>query len=147
MKRGKLSPNGYSGTLTYMDNVTSNSSCNECGAAITEPAGTLPENRQPCSVCGSTKRAFEINVHDTVTAHPFMKLQDREAGKKKWRSQIQSGHDYHHATGTWSYLERVIDRGKDWYHEFITSLDGKLIHREVDEPLSKHLGRGSARKK
>jgi hypothetical protein len=65
-------------------------------------------------------------------------------GRRLW--EIWRGDDLHQASGTWSKLYRLIDRRRKppWYSEHIVSEASDVV-RFVEEPLSEHQGRGSAR--
>jgi hypothetical protein len=56
------------------------------------------------------------------------------------------GDDLHRKTGLWSRLLRIIDRQNNRYKEEITNAETGEVLRSVDEPLSDHKDRGSARK-
>jgi len=53
------------------DSVEQAVKCGGCGVALSEPVDTPVEARAPCPSCGSTKRAFEVHVTDSVqvTSH------------------------------------------------------------------------------
>lgn len=128
-----------------MTEVSSTTMCNKCNTQIDEFRGITIEDRKPCPNCGSTGRSFYVNVHDTVTAHDFIKIKHKEPGRKKPKSETFSGHDLHRDSGRWMFLERVIDRAKNWYKEIITDLKTKEVVRHVEEPLDQHIGHGSAK--
>ena len=54
--------------------------------------------------------------------------------------------DLFQATGEHRQVDRVIDRESDLYFEKITDADSGQVVREVSEPLSKHRGRGDAKR-
>jgi hypothetical protein len=123
--------------------------CNNCGAALAEEV-SLADPRQPCPVCGSTARRFEVEVVEKCEAEDFVGMEARRPGlgrRKGWfvRSftrlvaQVSRG-------GAPAYHTRVMDRDADRYVETVTMREtGEVVHH-CDEPLSKHHGHGSARR-
>lgn len=65
---------------------------------------------------------------------------------KKPRVEHVSGDDFHRATGKWNKLERLIDGRNNRYREVIRDPETGAVLRFVDEPLTEHRGRGSAKK-
>ena len=74
----------------------------------------------------------------------MVRLRGRQRGKKL--GEVTSKPDFYHDAQEWRHINRVIDRENDRYQEVIKGPDGKVI-RQVDEPLSKHTKRGSAKRK
>ncbi len=128
-----------------MTKVSNKTTCNKCNNVIYESPNLLAAERSPCPKCGSISRAFEINVSETIKTYDFLKLNHKEPGRKKPVSEITSGHDLHRDSGKWMFLERIIDRGKNWYKEIITDIETKKIIRHVEHPLDQHVGHGSAK--
>jgi hypothetical protein len=90
-----------------------------------------------------------VGLDEPVELHEALKgkLSDpRKTGKRKVRGEFRTGDDLHRQTNQWNKVDRDIDRENDRYRETIT--DGKTgkVIRSVDEPLSSHRGRGSAKK-
>jgi hypothetical protein len=61
---------------------------------------------------------------------------------KRWR---KFGDDFYRLTGRWSILQRTFDKAKDWYYEHIVDRETGKVLRHVEEKLSDHVGRGSAK--
>jgi hypothetical protein len=118
--------------------------CADCGAPLDEvPLGS---ERPPCPNCGSTRRKHfkELTAH--VELHDKLAGKVRSGGKGKPRLEFVVGADLHRATGRWNQLERVVDRGGDWYREVVKDSEtGRVIHA-TEEPLSRHQGHGSAKR-
>jgi hypothetical protein len=70
----------------------------------------------------------------------------RHAGKGKPFSEFKSGEELYQKTGRWHRVFRLIDRARDWYREFVTDAETGDVIKDVSEPLSHHLGHGSANK-
>ena len=64
--------------------------------------------------------------------------------KDKLRRDLIVGSDERKSVGDFVNKERDIDHDNDRYREKITDKKGVVL-REVDEPLSEHRGRGSAK--
>ena len=62
------------------------------------------------------------------------------------RIEQQAGDDFHRASGKWFKKERIIDRENDRYYEKFTDPDTGVVTRFCDEPLSQHVGHGSAKR-
>jgi hypothetical protein len=75
-----------------------------------------------------------------------MKIKAKGLGQKKPHVELKQGPSDSHELG--KPVERVylIDRGNDRYFEKVSDYEtGELIHHD-EEPLSEHIGRGSAKK-
>lgn len=121
--------------------------CAGCGRTVHERSDTPVEDRASCPVCGSTARKFAVDLGAKVTFHDQVKLKKFD-GEAKGRAveEIVSGADFNRDSGKWYDLKRHIDRVKDRYTERIVDPSTGDVVREVDEPLSKHRGRGDARR-
>jgi hypothetical protein len=82
---------------------------------------------------------------DTVTVHEKVALIARRASGR-WFAKVKAGDEFFHLTQRWHRLFRRIDRDDDWYSEHITDAETGEIIRSLEEPLSEHRGRGSAKK-
>ncbi|HEX7122373.1 MAG TPA: hypothetical protein VF178_08400 [Gemmatimonadaceae bacterium] len=104
-----------------------------------------------CGICGGTRlsisrRAKVLNLDDyagDITGmHLRMRLDPRAAPvlDVRWTNEV------YRATGELHRYERVFDRENDVYFKRYTNLvTGKVVVEE-HEPLSKHVGRGAARR-
>jgi len=120
--------------------------CGNCGRELDEPPSTPVPERQPCPECGSTGRCAEIGISSTVTARGMLSFKARRIRSGRPFAEGKVGNDLHRKSGRWFRLERIIDHARDWYREIISDRrTGKVIHH-VDEPLSKHIGHGAARR-
>jgi hypothetical protein len=122
-------------------------SCSQCGTRIDEPHNTPPDQRLPCPSCGSKARTFNVHLSETVTLREKLGVKQKRPGFKKPIYESVGGDDLHRNTGEWSHLSREIDRLNDRYREKIVSSKTGAVLREVDEPLSQHVNRGSARRR
>jgi hypothetical protein len=88
----------------------------------------------PCPWCGGARARLHITVTlGTKDGHRRRKA-DWE-GVHGWEPSEQYG---------WVYRSWSLNRTCDIYEEIVATLDGMVIY-EVAEPLSLHVGRGSAR--
>jgi hypothetical protein len=65
-------------------------------------------------------------------------------GRGKYDREVIAGHDYS-ASGRMVKKDRLIDRVNDLYVEKVADADTGEVLREVEEPLSEHINRGSAK--
>jgi hypothetical protein len=76
-----------------------------------------------------------------------MGIKAKRPGEKKPFVEAKNGPNHSHRLGKAVEHERLIDRDNDRYSERVTDYEsGEIIH-QADEPLSKHQGHGSAKKK
>lgn len=120
-------------------------SCSGCGQPIDEPPNTLVEARVQCPTCGSTTRTFNSFISESVILREKIGLRLKRPGHKKAIFESVSGADLHRKTGRWNELIREIDRQNDRYREHIVNSETGEVIRSVDEPLTEHRGRGSAK--
>lgn len=93
------------------------------------------------------KRAFSIEIANTLHVRGILRLKGRRPGQKKPFIEQKVGEDLHRKTGIWNKLRRIIDRDNDFYSEEITDpKTGQIIYKQK-EPLSQHRGHGDAKKK
>lgn len=90
-------------------------------------------------------KVIRIEVSDTIELREMVSGKHKKLGFKRPISEFKSGHDFHRDTKTWRLLERIIDRGKNWYKEIISDLKGNIIHSK-EGPLDKHIGHGCDKK-
>jgi hypothetical protein len=85
-----------------------------------------------------------LEIHDQMQA----KIKnDNLPSNKKVRKEMISGDEKRKDNDTWVNKERVIDRDEDFYKEKVTDLKTGKVLRDIEEPLSKHINRGSAKLK
>ena len=74
-------------------------------------------------------------------------MKQREPGKRTPVAEYFFGYDWFHTARKWIYKEWILNKRGDHYREVITDPEtGEVIHHR-DEPLSKHQGYGSAKRK
>ncbi len=101
--------------------------------------------------CDELRRILSVCVADSINVRDSIKLGFKKRGQKKFSSQkkysseIISKDDFYRDSQEWRHIDKVIDREKDRYTETIKDKNGNIVH-QTDEPLTKHQGRGSAKK-
>ena len=118
-------------------------SCLSCSAILLEPEG---EPRSPCPNCGGTSRRAEESLHDGMQFFDHMRMVGKHGGRSKPVFDSRVGASFYYKKGEWHHIERTIDRDADRYIETITLMSTGEVIRHVDEPLSRHTGRGSAKR-
>jgi hypothetical protein len=106
-------------------------SCAKCGAAI-------KASDEECPLCGCTFSAGETKILLRAS------VRHGQPGQIKPYAVYESGDSLHRESGEWRRVERTIDRKGNRYLERVMRPDGEIV-REVDELLTEHTGRGSAR--
>jgi hypothetical protein len=76
-----------------------------------------------------------------------MTVKVRRPGSKKAHAELKQGPSHSRSLGKAVEHLRLIDRAKDQYFELVRDYEtGEEIHR-ASEPLSEHVGHGSAKKR
>ena len=85
-------------------------------------------------------------MHLEAQAKPQVSLRYKQKRPGTKRPIVEGfvGRELRVSRGDYVSKERLIDRGNDQYRELIVSDEGEVI-RDIDGPLSKHQGRGSAK--
>ena len=107
----------------------------------------LSEDDKVCPNCGSKKRHIKLNIEEKIELHDQIEGEVKEKGIKKPVKEFKVGDDLHRKSGKWYHIERHINRKDNYYKEIVKDkTTGKIIHN-CEEPLSKHRGHGSAKRK
>lgn len=126
----------------------SNVWCAKCDLSL--PEDPPEEPRVPCPRCGATARAFDMYVESNLVGYPSFRGQLKRPSlpsDKKLRWDSFSGYEYSHKLGKMVRKVKALDKDLDQWVERVTDIEsGETIH-ECVEPLSKHTGHGSAKKK
>ncbi len=122
-------------------------SCTQCGTRIEEAHDMPIKARALCPTCGSTTRNFNVHIQEALTLGEKIFLKHKRPGHKKPIFEYVSGNDLHRNSGQWNHLTREIDRENDRYKELIINPKTGEVIRNVDEPLTEHTDRGSAKPK
>jgi hypothetical protein len=121
--------------------------CGNCKLVLDEDPSVQPSLRTPCPSCGSTSRMFDCTITEKIGVTTRMIMKAKRQGKGKPFIEQVTGADIQRKTNKQVHLDRVIDREHDVYKEMVTDSEtGEIIH-QCEEPLTKHQGHGSAKKK
>ncbi|WP_147310660.1 hypothetical protein [Cupriavidus taiwanensis] len=91
-----------------------------------------------------------MRIADSVTAHDFLDLKHKDPSRRskdKLRTHIIAGREIAKSTDRWMDKVRIIDKNNDYYREHVTDRESGEVFRDVEEPLSRHFGRGTAKPK
>jgi len=102
----------------------------------------------------SRKKSNDVTVHISgVSAKADVgrvaaKGVSRTGGKfkGKYAHEALRGHEFN-VKGNLMHKERIIDRKNNHYKELVVNTDTGEIVRDIEQPLSDHTGRGSAKHK
>ena len=130
--------------------VTFSVTCGKCNESLpTEWAHSAIEN--PCINCGALEKNVAMNIVEEANFEVHDKLKgkvidDSFPSKKKKRVEFQAGEDIRKSDGKYMKKQRVIDKDNNrYFEEVIDPETGEVVHRR-EEPLSDHVGHGSAKK-
>jgi hypothetical protein len=127
--------------------------CGQCrGPLPGARSDDLVSARRPCASCGSITRQIRVWLTETLTFEEHLSMHskhprpDYKGGRRsKPAFEHYAGDSLTRRDGIWRDRGVLIDRRRDWYEETIYNLDGS-IYLDKAEPLSKHVGHGSARR-
>ena len=121
--------------------------CSKCGAPIDTTLDT-PAVRRPCPTCGETLRTHDVALHlSAAPARVGFEIKAKRPGQKKPYVELKSGPSHSHRLQKPVEHNRLIDRGNDLYIEEVTDYETEESIHKVREPLSSHIGHGSAKRK
>ena len=122
--------------------------CSECGAELPEK-GHEEQSGAPCPNCGATTRIIDASVELSSRQYFGLGHQIKDP-KKTGKSKIKSEGFTKYVKSQKAPLvkhSRNIDRENNLYTESVVDVEtGEILH-ECEEPLKKHTGHGSAKKK
>lgn len=126
--------------------------CSGCGLGLQDEPGERP----PCPRCGGTARTYSEHVTETVEAHESTRVAHKRPSVRTDKPIFEGfqGIDARRDPNNPGLVlkKRWLTRGPkgsregDYYELVVDRKTGEVL-REVAEPLAKHVGRGSARKK
>jgi len=122
--------------------------CGSCAEPLDEPTDLDPKLRKPCPACGAVSRKMFVGVSGEMPApHSTLRARGRHAGMGWNKSFIRTftGADWSHRLQRFVRKIRILDRDNDRYVEKVVDPETGEVLRDVEQPLSEHQGRGSAR--
>lgn len=130
-----------------MTNLVDPIACSDCGVQNEEHHSTSTIERNPFPSSDSMPRVLSVLVKDSFTIHEKIGMKHKRLGHKKPIYESVAGDDLYRATGKWNELTREIDRQNDTYKEIIVDPQSGEVIRHIEEPLTEHTKRGSAKSK
>ena len=127
--------------------VTRELKCADCRVVATEEPNTFPEMRPPCPSCGSKARLHEVQITERVALHAKVRVKAVHSGKGRPFYEALYADDLHRKSGKWMYREMVVDRRANRYQERVIDRDTGVVVHACDEPLTRHQGHGTARRR
>ena len=121
-----------------------NTVCSDCETVITS-ANDVESYRTPCPSCGSTKRTIGVSISASVVARAFIGLKAKRPGKKRPYVEDISKPSYSFDRKKLVHRHTLIDRDNDIYSEIVTDFETREVIHQNREPLSEHIGHGSAK--
>ena len=127
--------------------------CGGCEEVLDESSNIAEDERTPCPHCGSKARRVGKEHTDPMTTTEYIEAKGKPGRKKpgkKKRSDYYKYKEYvapHRDTGRMAKMRRGINRDTDRYFEAVIDVEPGELILERNEPLSKHQGHGSAKRK
>lgn len=122
--------------------------CNGCQNEL--PLDSSGNAITPCK-CGAISHTVGIQISDTVNLSVkdsiSLKAKDKNyPGKRKIRRELVQGYEVRRDGKGAVQKIRDINRDADTYKEYVEDDETGEVLRDVEEPLSKHIGHGSDKK-
>lgn len=120
--------------------------CASCDYVLADPLNS--SERVPCPRCGSTSRRIYELVEEEIQAGNYIVSRAYAGGtskRKGFKWEASAGVEISKNLGRFVTKTRLIDKVADRYVERIFDPVTGEVLRDVDELLSEHRGRGSAR--
>ena len=121
--------------------------CKTCGAELDESASAPVDERKPCPECGSLERHVAITLEGKVSVSSSLGLKAKTGGRGKPFMELKQGDSFSTSRGKFMRLLQIVDRRNNRYRKLVIDPETGEKLRDVDEPLSEHIERGSARRK
>jgi predicted nucleic acid-binding Zn-ribbon protein len=126
--------------------MENNCTCTNCNTQVDTSTDTT-ELRAACPSCGSSARNYYVHIEESVVLRDGLGLKAKRPGQKRPYFESKSVPNQSVTREKVVHLERVFDRDNNRYFEQVTDYEtGEVIHK-CDEPLSDHVGHGSAKSK
>ena len=122
--------------------------CTDCGYEFPAEMQNEPE-RSPCPDCGALSRTYSAVLSSTIKVYDGIRYKVKDPSKTGKRKIKSEGFNTYSGSQKAPLVNHVrhIDRENNEYKEAVVNADtGEVIH-SCEEPLKKHTGHGSAKKK
>ena len=118
--------------------------CQACRLQLADVGEPRPVGS--CPRCGDSGTAsFPPGQEFVLTGNLSINSRPKDGGR--WGCKSSLINSLFNKTGDLHFITRIIDRWSNRYQERIIEVGTGRVVREVDEPLTEHRRRGSARKK
>lgn len=121
--------------------------CEGCGERLPQEFVPVKE-KEDCPNCGSRSRIIELVLIDTFNVNDSVKGKKKNPNfnsKRNPRYKFFEGDDFSHSNQKWMKKTRVIDKDNNKYFEVVIDPDTNEQAHFCEQPLSKHVGHGSAK--
>jgi len=120
--------------------------CARCGAPLSLDRAS-PETMSGQVCCCTPRTHVATGALVGGEARIGVSLKARKPGEKKPHTELKHGPSFSTSRQKDVEHQRLIDRGRDQYFELVRDYEtGEVLH-QAEEPLSVHLGHGSAKKR
>ena len=119
--------------------------CSDCGHELEDVADRA--SALACPNCGGTRRTFDGSLGERADARDGLGYKLRRPGSSVRKSIILEGTRRFEPSqkARLVKVERHLDRLNNRYMERVIDVDSGAVLHECQEPLSAHVGHGSAR--
>lgn len=130
--------------------ITESVKCRNCGVRLPAEWASEPAGANPCPECGSVAKHVDIKIAERVgiivreTVKGELRNDSLPSNKKR-RVKFQTGDEIRRDGKGWVKKDQLLDRDRDLYIEKVVDAESGEVLRDVEEPLSEHRNRGSAR--
>ncbi len=108
--------------------------------------GDSSEGLPECPKCGSSGKVMHPSGQEARLQAGLCITSSPPSGGR-WECKSETKHSYYKKDDEHHFIDRTIDRANNHYYERIINKETGEVVREVDERLTEHQGRGSAKHK
>jgi predicted RNA-binding Zn-ribbon protein involved in translation (DUF1610 family) len=123
--------------------------CTDCGQVLDVAPNAAERAPDPCPQCGSSKRTVNVAASGEARGRADLDMKatrPKPTGGKRLLRHIKTGMEFFRKTGEWHERNRDLDFENNRYREHIVNESGDVV-RSVDEALTDHQNRGTAKPK
>lgn len=119
--------------------------CYACRQLISEAGNDCSDS--PCPKCGNLTRVSYPPGQEFRLVAGGISITSKPPKGGRWEAKSIEKHSHYKATDEHHFVQRTIDRISNRYYERIVNTETGEVVRCVDEQLTDHQGRGSAKPK
>jgi hypothetical protein len=120
--------------------------CGACGGVLNELPSEELRKRKSSFCCGVLSREFGTQFDAELSMKPQLRYKARHSWSRDPFVEGIQGFDLYRKIGKWMKKVWVVDRKKNLYTEIVMGPNTNEIVHSCEEPLSSHIGHGSAKK-